>query len=32
MTFTSLGGLMDFYTDEFQTLAGGLIDLNYKPL
>lgn len=32
MTFTSLGGLMDFYTDEFQILAGGLIDLNYKPL
>lgn len=32
MTFTSLGGLMDFYTDEFQVLAGGLIDLKYKPL
>ena len=32
MTFTSLGGLMDFYTDEFQILAGDLIDLNYKLL
>lgn len=30
MTFTSLGGLMDFYTDEFQNLAGSLIDVNYK--
>lgn len=30
MTFTSLGGLMDFYTDEFQDLAGSLIDVNYK--
>ena len=29
MTFTSLGGLMDFYTDEFQMQAGGLIDLSY---
>ncbi|MBE6196111.1 MAG: hypothetical protein E7137_03330 [Rikenellaceae bacterium] len=30
MTFTSLGGLMDFYTDDFQHLAGSLIDINYK--
>ena len=30
MTFTSLGGLMNFYTDEFQLLAGELIDVNYK--
>lgn len=30
MTFTSLGGLMDYYTDEFQNLAGSLIDVNYK--
>lgn len=29
MTFTSLGGLMDFYTDEFQIKAGNIIDLNY---
>ena len=28
MTFTSLGGMMDYYTDEFQTLAGGLIDIS----
>lgn len=28
MTFTSLGGLMDFYTEEFQEMAGGLIDLS----
>lgn len=27
MTFTSLGGLMDYYTDEFQKLAGGLINI-----
>ena len=27
MTFTSLGGLMDYYTDEFQHIAGGLIKL-----
>lgn len=27
LTFTSLGGLMDFYTDEFQLLAGSLITL-----
>lgn len=30
MTFTSLGGLMDFYTDEFQKMCGDLIDVNYK--
>ena len=30
MTFTSLGGLMNFYSDEFQTLAGSMINLNYK--
>lgn len=30
MTFTSLGGLMNFYTEEFQNLAGSLIDINYK--
>ena len=30
MTFTSLGGLMNFYTDEFQLLAGDLTDVNYK--
>jgi hypothetical protein len=30
MTFTSLGGLMDFYSDEFQLMAGSMIDLNYK--
>lgn len=30
MTFTSLGGLMNFYTDEFLRKAGDLIDLNYK--
>lgn len=28
LTFTSYGGLMDFYTNEFQNLAGGLIDLS----
>ena len=28
LTFTSYGGLMDFYTDEFQNLAGSLIDLS----
>ncbi len=30
MTFTSLGGLMNYYTDEFQDFAGSLIDINYK--
>ena len=29
MTFTSLGGLMNYYTDEFQKKAGDIIDLNY---
>lgn len=28
LTFTSYGGLMDFYTDEFQEMAGSLIDLS----
>lgn len=28
LTFTSYGGLQDFYTDEFQLLAGNLIDLS----
>lgn len=28
LTFTSYGGLMDFYTDEFQRLAGSQIDLS----
>lgn len=27
LTFTSLGGIMDFYTDEFQLLAGSMITL-----
>lgn len=27
MTFTSLGGLMEYYVDEFQEMAGSLIDL-----
>lgn len=30
MTFTSNGGMMDSFTEEFQQLAGNLIDLNYK--
>ena len=30
MTFTSLGGLMDFYTPEFLLKVGKMIDLNYK--
>ncbi len=30
MSFTSLGGLMDFYTDAFQYKTGKLIDLSYK--
>lgn len=29
MTFTSLGGLMNYFTKEFLERAGGLIDLNY---
>lgn len=28
LTFTSLGGLMDFYSDKFQLLAGSMIDLS----
>lgn len=31
MTFTSLGGLMDYFTDEFLNHAGSMIDLNYNP-
>lgn len=27
LTFTSYGGLQDFYTDEFQLIAGSQIDL-----
>lgn len=30
MTFTSLGGMMNYYTDDFQYLTGNMIDLNYK--
>ncbi|MCH5242928.1 MAG: glycosyltransferase [Muribaculaceae bacterium] len=30
MTFTSLGGLMDYFTPEFLEKAGAMIDLNYK--
>ena len=30
MTFTSLGGLMDYYSKDFQLMAGNMIDLNYK--
>lgn len=30
MTFTSLGGLMNFYTPEFLLKVGNMIDLNYK--
>ena len=32
MTFTSYGGIMDFYSDEFQKLAGNLIDISNIPL
>lgn len=28
LTFTSYGGLMDYFTDEFQLLAGSIIDLS----
>lgn len=28
MTFTSLGGLMDYYSDDFQRLAGDIIDIS----
>ena len=30
MTFTSLGGMMDFYTPEFLLKCGEMVDLNYK--
>lgn len=30
MTFTSLGGLMNFYSEDFQLMTGNLIDINYK--
>lgn len=30
MTFTSLGGLMNYFTEEFLIKAGDLIDLNYN--
>lgn len=30
MTFTSLGGLMNFYSDEFLLKVGQMIDLDYK--
>lgn len=30
LTFTSHGGMMNNLTDEFQNLAGSLIDVNYK--
>ena len=30
MTFTSLGGMMDFYTPEFLDKCGEIVDLNYK--
>ena len=30
MTFTSLGGMMNFYSDEFQIMTGNIIDLKYK--
>ena len=29
ITFTSLGGMMDFYTPEFLLKMGGMVDLNY---
>ena len=29
-TFTSLGGMMNFYTPEFLTHMGSLVDINYK--
>jgi hypothetical protein len=31
LTFTSLGGLMNFYTDDFLLQCGKLIDIKYKP-
>ena len=30
ITFTSLGGMMDFYTPEFLLKMGGMVDLNYS--
>ena len=30
MTFTSLGGLMNFYSEDFQLMTGNIIDINYK--
>ena len=30
LTFTSLGGMMNFFTNDFLNMAGDLIDLNYK--
>lgn len=30
MTFTSLGGMMNYFTDEFLNKAGDMIDLNYR--
>ena len=32
MTFTSLGGLMNYYTTDFLNRAGDLVDLNYKEV
>lgn len=31
LTFTSLGGLMNYFTNEFQMIAGNMIDLDFKP-
>ncbi len=28
LTFTCYGGMMDFYTDEFQAMAGGMVDIS----
>lgn len=30
MTFTAYGGLMNYYSDEFQRIAGDKIDINYN--
>lgn len=30
MTFTSMGGMMIYFTDKFQNFAGDMIDLYYK--
>lgn len=30
LTFTSLGGMMNYFTNDFLNMAGDLIDLNYK--